>query len=196
MKKLLILILFLSANFSPAQFSLKNPTAVSLNAGFFLPYSSETFNTGVSMGFDVQHKIDPAYLFFCLNYNFSSRKEIIPNQFFNSTSSTGILEVTGGVRLFFAESKNIKYFFDCGLGFYLENKGGYNIVINNESYSYKSVSNGTIGGNLGFGAVYPINNDFDLIGKIKYHLYFGVGDDPFLNTYFGLSAGLKYNIKF
>jgi hypothetical protein len=196
MKKSLLLILFLTANFTFAQFSLKNPTAVSLNTGFFLPYSSEVFNTGVSIGMDIQHKISPAYLFFVINYNISSRKEILPNQYFNNTSGTGILEVLGGVRLYFSESKNLKYFFDCGLGLYVENKGSYEMRVDNVSYSYKGVSNGTIGGNIGVGADYPINKDFDLVGRIKYHLYFGVGEDPFINPYFGITAGLKYNIKF
>jgi hypothetical protein len=68
--------------------------------------------------------------------------------------------------------------------------------VDNVSYSYKGVSNGTIGGNIGVGADYPINKDFDLVGRIKYHLYFGVGEDPFINPYFGITAGLKYNIKF
>jgi hypothetical protein len=194
MKKLFIIILFLSSNFVFAQTDLLNKTAIGVTGGLFLPYSSESLKSGVSLGIDVQHKLNPAYFFFNLNYNFSDRQNNIPSQYYKNTSGSGLLELSGGVRLYVAETK-LKYFIDCGLGLYVESKGSYNIKINDITTSHPSESNATLGGNIGFGATYPLNNDLDFIGKIKYHLYFGVGDDPFLNTYFGISAGIKYNIK-
>lgn len=195
MKKLLIIFFFIFAKFATAQFDLHNPSAVTVNGGLFLPYSSEVFKTGINFGIDVQHKLDPVYLFINLSYNFSSRKNTGTNESFNNTSGTGILEVTPGVRLVVAET-NLKYFIDAGLGLYIEKKGSYDIKINGITTSYPSENNVTLGGNFGFGAEYPLSKDFDFVAKIKYHLFFGIGNDPFLNTYFGINGGIKYNINF
>jgi hypothetical protein len=194
MKKSFIFILFFTASLAFAQTDFLNSTAIGVNGGLFLPYSSESLKSGVSLGIDVQHKINPAYFFFDLTYNFTARKNNVLSESYNNTSGSGLLELSGGARLFIAQT-NLKYFIDCGLGLYVETKGAYDIKINGITTSHASESNATLGGNIGFGATYPLNNDLDLVGKIKYHLYFGVGEDPFLNTYFGLSAGIKYNIK-
>jgi hypothetical protein len=195
MKKIFVILFFILTGTAVAQFDIKNPTAVSLNSGFFIPYSSETFKTGVNFGFDLQHKVDPMYMFFNMTYNFSSRKNNVQSEYYKNTSSTGLLEITLGPRLYIAD-KNIKYFIDGGLGLYMENKGSYEIRINGVSKSYPAESHGSIGGNIGIGGDYPLTKDFDFVARLKYHLYFGVGDAPFLNTYFGIIGGIKYNIKF
>ncbi|MCX6166358.1 MAG: hypothetical protein NTU73_16115, partial [Ignavibacteriae bacterium] len=195
MRKIFFILFFIVTGTAVAQFNIKNPTAISLNGGFYLPYSSETYQTGVNFGFDIQHKIDRIYMFFDLTYNFSSRKNNVQSEYYNNTSSTGLLEISLGTRLYVAET-NIKYFVDCGLGLYLENKGSYEIRINGVSKSYPSESNGSLGGNIGIGGDYPLTKDIDFVARVKYHLYFGVGDAPFLNTYFGIMGGIKYNIKF
>lgn len=195
MRKLLILILFILAGSVSAQINLKNPTAISINGGFFLPYSSETFKTGVNIGFDIQHKIDPVYAFFNLTYNISSRKNNVQNEYYNNTSSSGLLEVSIGPRLYIGKN-DIKYFIDGGLGMYLEKKGSYDIKINGVTTSHPSESNLSLGGNIGGGGEIPLTKDLEFVTRIKYHLYFGVGDAPFLNTYFGIQGGIKYNIKF
>jgi|WetSurMetagenome_2_1015567.scaffolds.fasta_scaffold09770_3 hypothetical protein len=195
MKKFSLIIFLLIANFATAQFDLKNPTAISLNGGFFLPYSSETFKTGVNIGIDIQHKINPVYLFFNLAYNVSARKKIEPSQSYNNTSGSGILEISSGARILIAES-NLNYFIDAGLGLYVEKKGAYEMSVNGKLTSFPSENNATLGGNFGVVAEYPLNKDFDFVARAKYHLYFGVGNSPFLNTYFGVMGGIKYNIKF
>jgi hypothetical protein len=195
MRKTLIIIFFIVAGSAFAQFNLKNPTAIRVHSGFFLPYSSETFKTGVNLGFDIQHKIDPAYMFFNLTYNFSSRKNNVQSESYSNTSSTGLLEISLGPRLYFAET-NIKYFIDGGLGYYLENKGSYEIKVNGVTTNHPAESNSSVGACIGVGGEYPITKEIDLVANVKYHLYFGVGDAPFLNTYFGILGGIKYNIKF
>jgi hypothetical protein len=194
MKKTLLILLILFSNFAFAQFDLKNPTAFTLNAGFFLPYSSEVFKSGASFGIDVQHKLDPIHIYLSLVHNSSSRKNNEPNEFYENTSGTSITEFTGGARMYMG-NYDIKYFLDFGIGFYFESKGSYNIKQNGITTINSSEKNTTFGGNFGVGAEYPLNNDFDLVGKLKYHLYFGVGNDPFINPYFALTAGIKYNIK-
>lgn len=195
MRKLLILFLFILSSSGIAQINLKNPTAISLNGGFFMPYSSETFKTGVNIGFDIQHKIDPIYAFLNLTYNISSRNNKVPSESYNNTSSTGLLEVSIGPRLYIGRT-SLEYFIDGGLGMYLEQKGSYDIKINGVTTSHPSESNMSLGGNIGVGGEFPITDDLDFVGRAKYHLYFGVGDAPFLNTYFGILGGIKYNIKF
>lgn len=195
MRKLFIIILFLISGSVLSQIDLRNPTAIGVHSGFFLPYSSEVFKTGVNIGFDVQHKIDPVYLLFNLTYNISSRKNNKASESYNNTSSTGLLEISTGARLDIKET-DITYFIEGGMGYYLEKKGSYDIKINGITTSYQSESNSTLGGNIGFGIEYPITKELDLFAKIKYHLYFGVGDSPFLNTYFGLLGGIKYKIRF
>jgi hypothetical protein len=194
MKKLFIYFFILASGIVSSQTSLLNNASIGASGGLFLPYSSETLKTGVSLGIEAQYKIAPSYLFFDMTYNFSDRKSNIPSEYYNNTSSSGLFVLSGGIRLYIAETR-VKYFVDCGLGLYAESKGSYIIKSNGITTSHPSESNGTVGGNIGFGATYPLNSDFDFIGKIKYHLYFGVGEDPFLNTYFGISAGVKYNIK-
>jgi len=194
MKKTFLLILVVISNFAFAQFDLNNPTAVSINGGFFLPYSSEVFKSGVSIGADIQHKLNPIHIYLSLMYNSSSRKTSEPNEFYENTSGTSITEVTGGGRMYIGYN-DLKYILDFGIGFYLEKKGSYNIKQNGVMTNYPSENNTTFGGNFGAGLEYPLNSDFDVVGKIKYHLYFGVGNDPFINPYFTLTAGIKYNIK-
>lgn len=194
MKKVLFVLFILIVGNAIAQFNIKDPTAISLNGGFFLPYSSETFKTGVNIGFDIQHKIDPVYMFFNLTYNVSSRKNNQQSESYNNTSGTGLLEVTLGPRLYIGQT-NIKYFIDGGLGLYVEKKGSYDIKINGVTTSYPSESNSSLGGNISVGGEYSITKEVDFVARVKYHLYFGVGDAPFLNTYFGILGGLKYNIK-
>ena len=183
------------SNFAFAQFDLKNPTAITLNAGFFLPYSSEVFKSGANFGIDIQHKLDPINIYLSLAHNSSSRKNNEPNEFYENTSGTSITELTGGARMYMG-NYSIKYLIDFGIGFYFEKKGSYNIKQNGITTTYSSENNTTFGGNFGIGGEYPLNNDFDLVGKLKYHLYFGVGNDPFINPYFSITAGIKYNIKF
>jgi hypothetical protein len=195
MKKFLLLIFFLIANLSIAQINFKNPTAISLNGGFFLPYSSEIFKTGVNIGVDVQHKINPMYLFFNLTYNISARKNIESSQNYNNTSGSGILELTSGARILITETK-LKYYADAGLGLYFENKGAYEMDVNGKLTSFPSESSATLGGNFGVSAEYPLTKELDFVARAKYHLYFGVGNATFLNTYFGITGGIKYNIKF
>jgi hypothetical protein len=195
MQKLIIIFLILFAGIASAQINLKNPIGVSLNGGFYIPYSSETQKTGVCIGIDLQHKIEPIYMFFNLTYNFSSRKNNLSSEYFNNTSSTGLLEMSVGPRLYINNEK-MKYFIDGGLGLYMEKKGSYEIKVNGVTTTYPSESNTSLGGNFSFGCEYPISDDIKIVGRVKYHLYFGVGDSPFLNTYFGLLGGIKYNIKF
>lgn len=195
MQKLFIIVFILFVSSSFAQFNLNNPTAISVNGGLFLPYSSETLKSGVNIGIDVQHKIDPVYMFLNLTYNVSSRKNNVPCEYYNNTSGSGILEVTLGTRLYIAE-KNLKYFIDGGLGLYSEKKGGYDIKINGITTSHASETNSSLGGNFSFGGEYPVAKDVSLVARVKYHLYFGVGDAPFINTYFGIIGGVKYDLKF
>jgi hypothetical protein len=194
MKKIFLLIFFIATNFAFAQFDFRDPTSVTLNGGFFLPFSSEVFKTGINIGLDVQHKIDPIYIYIDLAYNASSRKNNNSYQDYENTSSTSITELLGGARIFFAKT-NLNYFLDLGIGFYLEKKGSYTIKENGIKTEYPSESNTTFGGNFGVGAEYPLSKDFDFVAKAKYNMYFGVGNDPFLNTYFCISGGIKYNIK-
>jgi hypothetical protein len=197
MKKLFLIIFILLSNLTYTQTNNNKMSALSINTGFFIPYSSEVFKSGVILGLGLQHKINNANFILDLNYNFSSHKEVTPNVYFKNTSGTGILEFSGGVRMFFAQNNNLKYFFDLGLGVYVESKGSYDIILSGKPPEKRiSESNTTIGGNIGVGVDYPLNNDLDLTGKIKYHLYFGVGEDPFLNPYFNLSAGIKYHFNF
>jgi hypothetical protein len=195
MKNFLLIIFFLIANLSIAQFNFKNPTAISLNGGFFLPYSSEVFKTGVNIGMDVQHKIDPIFLFFNLTYNISARKNVESNQNYKNTSGSGILELTSGARILIAKT-NLQYYVDAGLGLYAETKGSYEMNVNGTLTSFPSESNATLGGNFGMSAEYPLTKELDFVARAKYHLYFGVGNSTFLNTYFGITGGIKYNIKF
>lgn len=195
MKKALLLAFILVSNFALAQFDFKNPTAISLNTGFFFPYSSEVFKTGVNLGADIQHKLDPIYIYLSLVYNNSARKTNEPNEYYENTSGTSITEITGGGRLYIGENK-FKYLADFGIGFYFEKKGSYRMRQGGIMTEYPSENNITFGGSFGIGAEYPINNDFEFVAKLKYHLYFGVGNDPFLNPYFALTGGIKYNIKF
>ena len=197
MKKLYIIIFILFYTLTFAQSSSMKMSAFSINTGLFIPYSSTVFNSGAILGLGIQHKINNANLIMDLNYNFSSRQEIKPNVYYKNTSGTGVLEFSGGVRIFFAQNNSLKYFFDLGLGFYMENKGSYEIITSgNPPSKHISESNTTVGGHIAVGADYPLNNDLDLVGKVNYHLYFGVGDDPFLNPYFNISAGLKYHFNF
>lgn len=197
MKKLFLIIFILLSTFTFSQTSSTKMSAISVNTGLFIPYSSSVFNSGVLFGAELQHKIGNANLILNLNYNFSSRQEVKPNVFYKNTSGTGVLEFSGGVRMFFAQNNNLRYFFDLGLGVYEESKGAYDIITSgNPPGGHNSESNTTLGGNIGVGADYPLNNDLDVVGKIKYHLYFGVGDDPFLNPYFNISAGIKYHFNF
>lgn len=192
MRKIIILIFFFVVSTSYSQFSLSGPSAISVNAGFFLPYSSETFKSGIGIGFDIQHKVDPIYMFLNLTYNVSSRNNNVPSEYYNNTSGTGILEMSLGPRLYIGQT-DIKYFVDGGLGMYIENKGAYEITINGKKTSHPSESNFSVGGTIGAGGEYKISENLDFVGRVKYHLYFGVGDAPFLNTYFGILGGIKYN---
>jgi len=195
MKKIFLIIAFLISNFAFAQFDIHNPTSVTVNGGFFIPYSSEVFKSGVSIGADIQHKLDPVHIYLSLLYNSSSRKTSEPNELFENTSGTSITEITGGARLYYGYNK-LQYLIEFGIGFYLERKGSYNMKQNGILTSYPSENNTTFGGNFGAGVEYPLNDDFDIVGKIKYHLYFGVGNDPFINPYFSVLGGIKYNIRF
>jgi hypothetical protein len=194
MQKIFTTIFFLLVSSAFSQFNINNPTAISINSGFFLPYSSETYKTGVNIGFDIQHKLDPVYIFLNLTYNVSSRKNNLQSDYYNNTSGTGLLEISVGPRLYIGKT-NFNYFIDGGLGVYFENKGSYDIKINGVTTSHPSESNTSLGGNIGVGGEYSLTDDFDFVARVKYHLYFGVGDAPFLNTYFGITGGIKYNIK-
>ena len=194
MRKTILIFIFFISNFAFAQFDFRDPTGVSVNGGFFLPFSSSVYKTGFNLGLDVQHKIDPVYLFVSVANNFSSRKEISPNEGFSNNSSTNLTELLAGARIPIGD-KNLKYFIDVGMGFYFEKKGSYTLRLGGISSEYPTENNTTFGGNVGIVAEYPLNKDFDFVARAKYHLYFGVGNDPFLNTYFTLTGGIKYNIK-
>ena len=193
-KTVLVLFIIFITKIATAQIDLKDPTAVTFSAGFFLPYSSDVFKSGATIGIDVQHKVEPVFLFLSLAYNSSERKKMESSQNFENKSGTSITEILFGARLYPVSNK-LKYFLDIGMGCYFERKGSYSLLENGNIVTYPSENNTTFGGNFGAGIEYPINRDFDFVAKGKYHLYFGVGNDPFINAYFGITAGVKYNIK-
>ncbi len=195
MKKFLLLSILIIAVNTFAQIDLNNKTSIGAHGGLFLPYSSEIFKSGINLGFDIQYKINPIYMFFNLTYNISSRKNNLQSEYYKNTSNTGLLEISIGTKIKIAET-NIKYFIDGGLGVYNENKSSYEIKINGITTSHPSDNNTSLGGNFGVSGEYPITQDIDFVAKVKYHLYFGVGDAPFLNTYFGILGGIKYNVRF
>ena len=187
-KTVILLLLFISfKSYSQDIFGGKN-LAISPQLGLFFPYSSGTLNTSFNIGVDVEYKLNPVYAFADLVYNSTSRKNV------DNISGSSILEFNAGPRVYFPSSK-FNYFAEVGIGIYYITKGEYKETVNGITTQYPSVSSASPGINFGAGLETYLTKDLNLKVKGRYHLYFGKGDEPIINTYFGIYAGVCYRLN-
>jgi hypothetical protein len=175
MKKIVIFLIALLV-FSDA-FTQSKDNSITFNTGMVFPGKklSEEYNPGLFAGIDYQFHDNPFSFFIEGNLNFfNTRVDMNGN-----TTTEGILDLTAGPR-YFVDLKKFHPFLDFGMGFYNDTKSYY---ITSLSFGFR----------LGAGTEIKINDNFDVLIKAKYHLFFVNGTGSNYRDYSGLCAGIKYN---
>ena len=180
MKKIYILLTVLLLT-SSLGYTQTGVFSLGANLGLYVPMGddADAFKLSPSIGAEVGYSINPQFdLVANFSHIFLSLKGTS-----SSSVSYSYTEFTAGGRFNFVTEQQGKIFGEACLGSYTAGLSA------TSGGTTASVTNTEFGINAGFGGIYSINKNFDLIGKLKLHDIFTSNSST---NYLTFTAGVNY----